>query len=159
MLKRLGAVGAVIGVAALAVGSVGPVIGQASATGNDDDHHVVRVVSTNTEEEFIDVGEADFSLGDSFVFTSKLTKQGKTAGHAGVVCTVTSVEMAESECVATAWLRDGQITVQGLVAEEQSEELELAITGGTGAYDGAGGTLVSRNISATKEVLTFHITD
>jgi hypothetical protein len=158
MLKRLGAAGAVIGVVALAVGSVGPATGQTSATDNDDDHQVVTVVSTNTEEDFIDVGKTDISLGDSFVFTSTLTKQGKTAGHTGVVCTLTSVKMSESQCVGTAWLRDGQITVQGLVADE-SEGVELAITGGTGAYEGAGGTLTSRVVSDTKEILTFHITD
>jgi len=158
MLKRLGTVGAVTGVAVLAVGSVGPATGQTSVTGNGDDHQVVRVLSTNTEEAFVDVGEPDFSLGDSFVFSSTLTRHGETVGHTGVVCTITSVQMEESQCVGTAWLRRGQISVQGLLAGEP-EEFELPITGGTGAFEGAGGTLVVRVISDTKERLTFHITD
>jgi hypothetical protein len=156
MLKRLGTVGAVTGVAALAVGSVGPATGQTSATGNGDDHQVVRVLSTTTEEAFVDVGEPDFSLGDSFVFSSTLTRHGETVGHTGVVCTITSVTMEESQCLGTVWLRRGQITVQGLVANEPEE---LPITGGTGAFEGAGGTLVVQVLSETKERLTFHITD
>lgn len=156
MLKRLGTVGAVTAVAALAVGSVGPATGQTSASGNSDDHQVVSVLSTNTEEAFVDVGEPDFSLGDSFVFSSTLTRHGETVGHTGVVCTITSVQMEESQCVGTAWLRRGQITIQGLLAGEPDE---FAITGGTGAFEGAGGTLVVRVISDTKERLTFHITD
>ena len=158
MLKRLGIVGAVTAVAALAVGSVGPATGQTSATDNGDGHHVVTVLSTNTEEAFVDAGEPGFSLGDSFVFSSRLTRQGETVGHTGVVCTITSVRMEESQCVGTAWLRRGQISIQGLLAGEP-EEFEFPITGGTGAFEGAGGTLVVREISNTKERLTFHITD
>lgn len=158
MLKRLGTVGTVIAVAAFAVGSVGPATGQTSATNNGDDHRFVSVLSTNTEEAFIDAGERGFSLGDSFVFSSRLTRQGETVGHTGVVCTITSVRMEESQCVGTAWLRRGQISIQGLLAGEP-EEFEFPITGGTGAFEGAGGTLVVREISNTKERLTFHITD
>jgi hypothetical protein len=156
MLKRLGALGAVVGVAALAVGSVGPATGSVSSSG--DDHERVTVLSTNTEQAFVDVGEPDISLGDAFVFTSQLTRHGKTVGHTGVVCTTTSVQMEEAQCVGTAWFRRGQITVQGLLAGEP-EGFELAITGGTGAFEGAGGTLVVRFISDTKERLTFHLTD
>jgi len=158
MLKRLGTVGAVTAVAALAVGSVGPATGQTSATDKGDGHQVVTVLSTNTEEAFVDAGEPGFSLGDSFVFSSRLTRHGETFGHTGVVCTVTSVRMEESQCVGTAWLRRGQISIQGLLAGEP-EEFEFPITGGTGAFEDAGGTLVVRELSDTEERLTFHITD
>jgi hypothetical protein len=155
MLKRLGVVGAVVAVAALAVGSVGPATGSAGADRHGHDRDKIRVLSTITEEEFIDVGDRDFSLGDMFVFTSKLTKHGKKVGHTGVVCTATSVKRGELQCVATAKLRHGQITVQGLVGDD--DVFALAITGGTGAFEGAGGTLVVKEISDTKEILTFHI--
>ena len=66
MLKRLAIMGALTGVAALAAGSVASATGQ----GENGDDDTIRVISTNTEEEFIDTGESDFTLGDSFVFTS-----------------------------------------------------------------------------------------
>jgi hypothetical protein len=155
MLKRLGVVGAMVGVAALAAGSVGPATGGNPA--RDGDHrHTVRVLSTLTEEAFVDVGETDFSLGDSFVASANLTRHGKKVGHVGVVCTIVSVAREESQCVGTAKLRRGQITVQGLVTEE-GEDFRFPITGGTGAYEAAGGTLVVRTISDTKERLIFRV--
>jgi hypothetical protein len=156
MLKRLGVVGAAVAVAALAVGSVGPATGSGGADhGHDRDK--IKVVSTITEEAEVDVGKRGFSLGDMFVFTAKLTKHHKKVGHAGVVCTITSVKKQEAQCLGTAKFRHGQITVQGLVGDD--EVFELAITGGTGAFEGAGGTLVVKEISDEKELLTFYIID
>ena len=156
MLVRLAATGAVLGVVGLAAGSVGPATGQGGG-GHDHDGHTLRVISTNTEEAFVDVGEPDFSLGDEFVFTSELTRHGKTVGHTGVVCTVTSVDREESQCVGTAWFdHKGQITIQGLVAGEP-ERFSFPITGGTGVFEGADGTLVVTELSDTEEMLTFHL--
>jgi hypothetical protein len=154
MLKRLAIMGALIGVAGLAAGSVAPATGH----GDSDSHDTIKVVSINTEETLIDAGEPDFSLGDSFVFTSDLVKHHQTVGHTGVECTITSVEREESQCLGTAWFRHGQITIQGLVAGEP-EEFSFAITGGTGAFEGAEGTLVVREIDDEKELLTFHLED
>ena len=155
MFRRLVATGAVLGVVALAAGSMGPATGNGGG-GHHDHGDKVRVLSTNTEEAFVDVGEPDFSLGDEFVFTSDLTKYGKLVGHTGVVCTITSVEREESQCVGTASFYKGQITIQGLLAGEP-EEFELPITGGTGAFEGAGGTLVVKELSDTEELLTFYL--
>ncbi len=83
---------------------------------------------------------------------------GKKVGHTGVVCTITSTAREESQCVGTASLRRGQITIQGLLAGEP-EVFEFPITGGTGAYEGAEGTLVVRELSDTKELLTFFLSD
>lgn len=155
MRKNLGFTGVVVAVAALAVSSVAP------ATGGGDHHgdrDKIRVLSTTTEEAFVDLDEPDFSLGDMFVFSADLTKHGRQVGRAGVVCTVTSVEREEAQCLGTASLRKGQITVQGLLVGEE-EVFELAITGGTGAFEGAGGTLVVKELSETKELLTFHFSD
>ena len=157
MLKRLGLTGAMAAIAVLAVSSAVPATGHGGGDGRDR----VRVLSTNTEEAFVDVGEPGFSLGDSFVFTSDLTKHGRLVGHTGVVCTITSTAREESQCVGTARLRSGQITIQGLVAGEP-EVFEFAITGGTGAYTGAEGTLVVKEIpdtDPTQELLTFYLSD
>lgn len=158
MLKRLGATGAALALVALAGGAVAPATGSGSGHGDDNGRHKIRVLSTNTEEAFVDVGEPDFSLGDAFIFTSDLTKHGRSVGHTGVVCTITSVAREESQCVGTAWLRKGQITIQGLVAGEP-EVFAFPITGGTGAYEGAEGTLVVKELSDTEELLTFYLSD
>jgi hypothetical protein len=154
MFKSLGVTGAAIAVAALAVSSTAPATGGGGHHGNS--HDTIRVLSINTEEAFVDVGETDASLGDAFIFTSDLTKHGKGAGHTGVVCTLTSVKRNETQCVGTAQLRKGQITIQGLVAGNP-KVFEFPITGGSGAYEGAAGTLEVRELSNTRELLTFHL--
>src|SRR6476619_7662521 len=153
MLKRLGVTGAVVAVAALAAGSVGPAAGT-------DDHgsRTIRVVSHNTEESFVDVGKHGFSLGDEFVFTSRLTHHGRKVGHTGVVCTITSVKREESQCVGSAKLGRGEITIQGLQADDP-QVFSFAITGGTGAFEGAEGTLVVRELRHNRELLSFHLSD
>lgn len=154
MLKRLGLVGAVVGVGALAVGSVVPATG--GGAGQDGDHrHTKRVFATTTEDAFIDVGRKGFSIGDYFVFSAKLTRQGEKVGHAGAVCTFTSARREEAQCAATVKLPGGQISVQGLVPSRAV--FTIPITGGTGAFEAAGGTLKVRQLSETRERLTFHI--
>ena len=158
MFKRLGVAGGLVALTALAVGTLVPATGQGGGNDHGDDRRTVRVLSTNTEEAFVDVGEPDFSLGDAFVFTSDLTKHHKKVGHTGVVCTITSTAREESQCVGTARFHAGQITIQGLLAGEPGV-FEFAITGGTGAFEGAGGTLVVKELSDTKELLTFYLSD
>jgi hypothetical protein len=116
------------------------------------------VVEITTEQEFLDLGAEGFSLGDEFVFSAKLLKGGDQVGHSGVVCTLTSLEREESQCQATAWFQDGQITAQGLVAGEP-ETIVLPITGGSGKYEGAEGEAHGRRLSGTKEIITFHLSD
>ncbi len=158
MLKRWGVTAAMAAIAVLAVSSAVPATGHG---GGGDGRDRIRVLSTNTEESFVDVGPSDLSLGDSFVFTSNLTKHGRQVGHTGVVCTVTSVAREESQCVGSAQLRRGEITIQGLVAGEP-DTFEFPITGGSGDYEGAEGTLVVKEIPGsdpTQEVLTFYLSD
>ena len=156
MFKRLGVVGVVVGVSALAVGSTAPAT--SAGSGDDDDRTTIRVLSTVTEDTFLDVGDPDFSLGDSFIFSSELTRNGDKVGHSGVVCTVTSAVMGEFQCLGTAQFRHGSITVQGLVGT-QGDPSRLAITGGTGAFEGAEGTLLVRPISDTQDRLVFSVSD
>jgi hypothetical protein len=156
MGKRLGVLGAVIALTALAVGVVSPALG--SSGGDDDGRLVIRVVSITEEEEFLDLGPEGFSLGDEFVFSSKLLRGGEEVGHTGVVCTLTSLEREEAQCVATAWFSDGQITVQGLIAGEP-ETFVLPVTGGSGIYEGADGEVHTSEVSDTREILTFRLED
>jgi hypothetical protein len=159
MLKRLMTTAAALGVVALTAGSIGPAVGDDGSRHGDHHGDRVRVLSTNTEEAFVDVGTSGTSLGDEFVFTSNLTVHGRTVGHTGVTCTLTSVTRDESQCLGSAWFNGkGQLTIQGLVAGEP-DEFDFAITGGTGHFDGADGRLVVHEVSSnpTRELLTFHL--
>ena len=141
----------------------------ASASGtrdkNDDDVKVIRVTEIIVQEAEIDLGEPGDSLGDQFVTSSDLFRAGEKVGIDGVVCTLVRLEpmvSATSQCVATAELPKGQISVQGLLTfteETEGEPFKLAITGGTGKYKEAQGELKVTQISETESQLTFKILD
>jgi hypothetical protein len=107
----------------------------------------LRIVATDNQSQFLDLGATGLSLGDELVFSEVLSRRGQEIGDSGGVCVVTEVvppyDVFTAHCVATLRLGRGQITLQGLV-EFQSDEEDLtpftvAITGGTGAFFGAGG--------------------
>jgi hypothetical protein len=153
MGKRLGVLGAAIAMVALTVGAVSPALG---SSGDEDGKRTIRVVSVLEEEAFVDLGDKGESLGDEFVFSSKLLKGGEEVGHAGVVCTIVSLERGDAQCVATAWFPKGQITGQALVSFE-AEPPAFPITGGSGRYTGAEGEIHVRPVSDTEEILIFRL--
>jgi hypothetical protein len=84
-------------------------------------------------------------------------------GHDAGVCTLTRIpekyaDQTLANCVVTAVWNNGSLTVQGVVRfkSRQPESAEFAITGGTGRFDGAAGTL---GVSFTKnfKILTIKL--
>jgi hypothetical protein len=168
MGKRLGILGAGIAVMALVVGAVSPALGSssggaASASGQVDQDQTVRVLAVFTEfDATIDVGAPGFSLGDEVVFSGNLLRDGQQVGRIGVVCTFVSIANAdrvEAQCPTTSLLPGGQITTQGTIVN-RSLNFTLPITGGSGRYQGAGGQVVSRDVSTPTQPqveLTFQL--
>jgi hypothetical protein len=167
--KRLGLLGAVIAVMALVVGAAIPALGSSSqgagstAPGHTDKGQTIRVTAVFTEfDPNIDVGAPGFSLGDMVVFSGNLLRNGEHVGRVGVVCTFVSTanqERVEAQCPTTAILPGGQITTQGTIVN-RSLNFTLPITGGSGRYQGAGGQVVSRDISTPTQPqveLTFQL--
>jgi Allene oxide cyclase barrel like domain len=163
--KRLGILGAVIAVMALVVGAVSPALGssQGAASTSSDKQQTIRVIARFTEfDANIDVGAPGFSLGDEVVFSGNLLRNGQQVGRIGVVCTFVSTANAdrvEAQCPTTSILPGGQITTQGTIVN-RSLNFTLPITGGSGQYEGAGGQVVSRDISTPTQPqveLTFHL--
>jgi hypothetical protein len=135
----------------------------AAASGHADKHQTIRVTAMFTEfDPNIDLGAPGFSLDDEVVFSGNLLQHGEQVGRVGVVCTFVSTANAarvEAQCPTTSILPGGQITTQGTIVN-RSLNFTLPITGGSGRYQGAGGQVVSRDISTPTQPqveLTFHL--
>jgi hypothetical protein len=166
--KRLGILGAVIAVMALVVGAVSPALGSSnqgavSTSSGHADTQTIRVLAVFREfDASIDVGAPGFSLGDEVVFSGDLLRNGEQVGRVGVVCTFVSTanpNRVEAQCPTTSILPGGQITTQGTIVN-RSLNFTLPITGGSGRYQGAGGQVVSRDVSTPTQPqveLTFQL--
>jgi hypothetical protein len=129
--------------------------------GGDDDStstiHVIEHATTDTLQHVGPASEAD-SIGDVLGFANDLydadnaTKVGTDNGQ----CIRTAVGEA-FECVWTASLDGGQITVEGPFYD--TKDSTLAITGGTGDYKEASGemTLHARNDKGTEYDFTYNV--
>jgi hypothetical protein len=72
--------------------------------------------------------------------------QGTRVGRLHAYCVVTRrgvVANHEEECTASYRLRDGTIAVSDVFVGSESSSWTASIVGGTGAYEGARGTLTS----------------
>jgi hypothetical protein len=89
------------------------------------------------------------SQGDTITFTSELlNKAKKHAGWLHVTCAATwagdTFDEARFTCTGLAELRGGTLIVNGLL-DPRKRVTHVAITGGTGAYEGARGQVDSAN--------------
>jgi hypothetical protein len=113
---------------------------------------------------------ATFAQGDELIIndqvtTTHLVKGGyPIVGFDSGVCTLTRIpeknaEQTICDCVATVVLKGGSLTVQGAIRfqAKQPEAGTLAVTGGTGSYDGVTGQV---GVSFTKnyKILAFRLT-
>jgi hypothetical protein len=96
----------------------------------------------------VDVPPHGLSLGDRDVGAVSLRRNGELFGRAMAVCTINDASFKGQQCAFTLVLRKGQITVQGggldrnlPHAPPPSNADVFAVTGGTGIYAGANGTL------------------
>ena len=139
------------------------VFGSTLAAADGKGKRTLRVVATEIQSEFLDLGAPGPSLGDELVISESLSQHGRDVGESGVVCTVTQVtppyDVLTFHCVATLSLRRGQVTLQGLIevqGEEDPGPFTVAITGGTGRFRGAGGEARVRDVGdATIYTLRF----
>jgi hypothetical protein len=70
------------------------------------------------------------------------------------------VERGEAQCLATYAVRGGQITGQALIRLGDPAPYAVAITGGSGKYEGVEGEVQVDPASETQPrgILTFHLT-
>jgi len=109
-----------------------------------------RTVELHAKEvvlDLVDVGEPGFGPGSHFVFDDEVFDGDRSVGEVGGTCTV--VRVAEGagatwNCEATLRLPRGQIALQGMMRADDApvrQPFDLAVIGGTAAYEGVGGTL------------------
>ena len=87
-----------------------------------------------------------FSLGDQLTLTTKVKRDGAVAGTSTATVTVSDPRpvngnKAHGVVSAVYHLADGDIYASGTMRFDDSDTGEGAVTGGTGAYTGARGTI------------------
>jgi len=139
-------------VAALVVAATGA----ASGHGHHGKGKTIRVVERATTDTTVDNAPTGDSVGDLLAFGNGLFdhRNQKKVGTDQGSCVRTVVGQAY-ECSWTNSLAKGQIVVQGPFLD--AGDSVLAITGGTGAYRNARGTMDLHARSATEFEFTFHI--
>ena len=158
MGKKLAVLSTAIAVAALVVGIAIPAAGSSGQAGND---RTFRVTATLTEASQIDLGATGPSLGDEIVFSGPLVQGGQQIGHQGAVCATVSLQRQEAQCTTTYSFSGGQITAQAVFILGSPAPYDVAITGGTGKYEGAKGEIHVLPATPTNPngTLTFHLED
>ncbi len=148
-------------VAALLVGgglsACGQVTGAASAS--SDRTEILELAVQNDQYAAPDLPPAGPSVGDMYVYSGWLLKDGRRVGQGGGSCQTIQVDGAEitTQCVLTAKLEQGSLTMQSLWVTGDSP-LDMAITGGTDAYRDAQGTVRVWDIGTPKERMHAEIT-
>ncbi len=93
-----------------------------------------------------------FAQGDELIINDQLTTTRQVNGGYPIA------DQTLANCVVTAVWNNGSLTVQGVVGfkSRQPEPAVFAVTGGTGRFDGAAGTL---GVSFTKKfkILTIKL--
>ena len=99
-----------------------------------------------------------FSPGDGFVFTSPLFNEAnQRIGRLHVHCVITRggpFARARGQCNGTYALRDGTLAVSAVL---KGENPPIAVVGGTGAYEGARGSITSRDLPRDRTEDTIHL--
>ena len=139
--------------AAAALLAVALAAGGAASSGGGKRIHVFERATTDT---LVDLPPTGDSLGDTLTFANEVfdARSGKKIGSDQGHC-VRTVVGAAWECFWTTFLPRGQITVEGPFYD--AADSTLAITGGTGAYRNARGSMDLHARSATEFDFVFHV--
>lgn len=151
-MKRTFMAAAVLGTAAVALAVM------VSAGCGGDGGTTITVIEHATTDATTDTGVKDDSVGDVLTFANEVYDADNTdkVGTDQGFCIRTETGKGY-ECNWTTFLADGQITVEGPFFDTTAST--LAITGGTGSYADAKGTmdLSAANADATEFKFVFNL--
>ena len=106
--------------------------------------------ATSGDQRMVDLPPKGISLGDHFLGAETLRQASGPAGRMDVDCVIIDRAYQGQACSLSLILKDGQVIAQGAGVDKRIPGVggttppagdEYAITGGTGAYQGAAGTL------------------
>ena len=149
-------------IAALAAAAAAAGIAVLPASGQDQPTtRTLTFVSTERagDEKVVDVRPKGYSVGDSYLLSALLHRGGHVAGRIEAHCSLQDPTYHAQACTITAILADGQLTLQGAGLDKKLPGVggtaeAYAVTGGTGAYVGAAGTMTRRG-NGRRDTLTF----
>ena len=99
------------------------------------------------------------SVGDAYLFSSPLFNEANNRiGFLQVSCVVTrggKFARARSQCNGTYALSDGTLAASAVVRGGQLPT--IAVVGGTGAYEGARGSITDRRLPRGRTEATVHL--
>ena len=147
-----------LAVGAVAVGATAGAItlgGAASASSQTTTMHLVAHDEQFAMDDLGDPSPQGPGLGDVLVMTQRLTSHGETVGLVHNSSIDVDARRNLFQSTGSVKLAHGTIEFAGLV--KQSPHFVLAITGGTGAYRGAGGT-IAFDFPGSRQLLTVTVT-
>jgi hypothetical protein len=103
---------------------------------------VIRLRARGGRETFVDAGDGGFSPGDYSVFEERLFRHGEQVGRDSVRCMANHRSIM---CDGTLTRGSGNLEVAGTFFFEAGGPIQVAVTGGTGSYRDAAGTMTVRN--------------
>ena len=140
---------------AVAAGTLGAPVLAASGQATSDLHGDTFVLfEHDTSQQAIDLGDEGPSVADQFVFGGDVSSTRGGAKRGRMAGTCTSSSPSEILCSAAFTLGDGQITFSGIADTDSfygGQPTEFAITGGTGRFRKAAGTLTGEILAETSD--------
>jgi hypothetical protein len=117
-----------------------------------DQTEVLELKVENDQYAALDLNQAGVSVGDMDVYSGNAIKDGRKVGRGGGSCQATHVdgENITMQCLITMELEHGSVTMQSLWTRGTSP-LDMAVTGGTGVYRNARGTVRFWDIATPNE--------
>lgn len=117
-----------------------------------DQVEVLDLKVENDQYAALDLNQAGVSVGDMDVYSGNAMKDGRKVGRGGGSCQVTHLdgEKVTMQCVITMELEHGSVTMQSFWTRGASP-LDMAVTGGTGVYRNARGTVRFWDIATPNE--------